>query len=153
MMGESEDETSALWLANVERVVMEGYEADAIEQTIPSNLLGQLQQALYRSMKARQNLIGLVQWELFSKDKYLVKRALVSLLLRAARNEDHRRFQRRRRHAAGSRRKNGASVCEQAGLLQHPCPRRRGRQAVELPALRRQPSAHDRAAVPRARYE
>ena len=77
MIGESEDETSALWLANVERVVIECYEAEGIEQTIPSNQLGQLQQALYRSMKARRNLIGLVRWELFSRDKYLVRRALV----------------------------------------------------------------------------
>jgi hypothetical protein len=77
MMPEQDDETSSLWLANIERVSMECYDEEGIERTLVSSQLGQLQQALYRSMKARKSLIGLVGWELFSKDKFLVKRALV----------------------------------------------------------------------------
>ncbi len=43
-----------------------------------SSQLGVLQNALYRTMKARKSLIGLIRWELFSKDKFLIKRTLVS---------------------------------------------------------------------------
>jgi superfamily I DNA and/or RNA helicase len=77
MMPEQDEETSSLWLANIERVAIECYDEDGIERSLASSQLGQLQQALYRSMKARRSLIGLVAWELFSKDKFLVKRALV----------------------------------------------------------------------------
>jgi len=77
MVPETEDETSALWLANIERVIMACFEGVAIEKSLPAAQLGQLQVALHRSMKVRKSLIGLIRWELFSKDKYLVKRALV----------------------------------------------------------------------------
>ncbi len=77
MSAELDEETSSLWLANMERVAMECYDEDGIEQSLASAQLGQLQQALYRSMKSRKNLVGLLLWELFSKDKFLVKRALV----------------------------------------------------------------------------
>ncbi len=78
MMPEPEDETSALWLANMERVIMECYDGNGVEKSIPSNQLGQLQTALHRSMKSRRSLIAMIGWELFSKDKYLIKRALVA---------------------------------------------------------------------------
>ncbi len=77
MSPESNEETSSLWLANSERVVLECFDDDGIELSIPLVQLGVLQQALSRSMKARRSLIGLIRWELFSKDKYVVKRALV----------------------------------------------------------------------------
>jgi len=77
MSVESDEETSSLWLANSERVILDCFDEDGIELSIPLAQLGVLQQALSRSMKARRSLIGLIRWELFSKDKYLVKRALV----------------------------------------------------------------------------
>lgn len=77
MSSESDEETSSLWLANSERVILECFDEDGIELSIPSAQLGVLQQALSRSMKSRRSLIGLIRWELFSKDKYVVKRALV----------------------------------------------------------------------------
>ena len=77
MLPEKDDETSSLWLANIERVLLECFDGDGVEQVIPAAQLGQLQKALYRSMRSRRSLIGLVIWELFSKDKFLVKRALV----------------------------------------------------------------------------
>lgn len=77
MIGETEDETSSLWLANMERVLMDCFEGEGVEKSIPSSQLGQLQLALERTRKARKNIFGLIYWELFSKDKFLVKRALV----------------------------------------------------------------------------
>ncbi|UXE67536.1 MAG: DUF4011 domain-containing protein [Chryseotalea sp. WA131a] len=77
MISETEDETSSLWLANMERVLMDCFEGEGVEKSIPSSQLGQLQLALEQTRKARKNIFGLIYWELFSKDKFLVKRALV----------------------------------------------------------------------------
>lgn len=77
MLEEDDDETSALWLANIERLVLSCFEEEGPESSLSTNQLGALQQALYRRMKARRSLIGLIRWELFSKDKFLIKRALV----------------------------------------------------------------------------
>ncbi|MEQ8423728.1 MAG: DUF4011 domain-containing protein, partial [Cyclobacteriaceae bacterium] len=77
MIDEPDEETSSLWLANIERVALACFEEEGPEASLSSGQLGALQQALYRSMKARRSLIGLIRWELFSKDKFLIKRALV----------------------------------------------------------------------------
>jgi len=77
MMGEGEEETNLSWLSNIERVAMECHEGVGIERFVASAQLGQLQLALYRTADARKSLFGLIRWELFSKDKYLVKRTLV----------------------------------------------------------------------------
>ncbi len=77
MIEEPEEETSMLWLSNIERVALACFEEDGPEASLPTSQLGTLQQALYRSLKARRSLIGLIRWELFSSDKFLIKRALV----------------------------------------------------------------------------
>ena len=78
MTDESDEETSSLWLSNTRRVVNDCFAEEGPEVSTPSNQLGAFQKALSRSMKARKNLIGLVRWELFSEDKYLIKRVLVN---------------------------------------------------------------------------
>ncbi len=78
MVPEQDEETSALWLSNIEKNLMTCFEGEGPEASTPSFQLGNLQKALYRSMKARKSLFGLVRWELFSKDKFLIKRVLVS---------------------------------------------------------------------------
>ena len=77
MVTEQEEETSALWLSNVEKNMMSCFDDIGPEIHTQAFQLGTLQKALYRSMKARKNLFGLVRWELFSKDKFLIKRTLV----------------------------------------------------------------------------
>lgn len=78
MAGENEEQTSALWLLNMERVINECFEGEGVELSVATAQLGQFQQALNRSMQARRSLIGLIRWELFSTDKVLIKRALVA---------------------------------------------------------------------------
>ncbi|MFM8914445.1 MAG: DEAD/DEAH box helicase, partial [Flammeovirgaceae bacterium] len=77
MVNETEEETSALWLANTERVLLDCYQGDGVELVVPAHQLGTLQMAVERTRKARRNIFGLLYWELFSKDKFLVTRALV----------------------------------------------------------------------------
>lgn len=57
---------------------MHCFEGEGPEAHTPTAQLGVLQKALYRTMKARKSLVGLIRWELFSKDKYLIKRTLVA---------------------------------------------------------------------------
>jgi len=51
-------------------------QGDGPEVSVSPHHLGQLMKALQRSMKARRNLIGLIVWELFSKDKIFITRVL-----------------------------------------------------------------------------
>jgi AAA domain/Protein of unknown function (DUF4011) len=82
MISEQADETSSLWLSNMERVLTDCFQHDGIETSLASSQLGQFQEALRRSMKARRGLIGWIRWELFSKDKMLIIRTLLSNGLR-----------------------------------------------------------------------
>lgn len=75
---EPEGDASPLWLANMEKMMVECFDEEGPELSVPTQQLGQLHQALYRSMKSRRSLIGLVRWELFSKDKFLVTRIIVN---------------------------------------------------------------------------
>ncbi len=77
MISEQEEETSSLWLSNIERVVAGCYDAEGPELSVSLPQLGQFQEALRRSMKARKSIFGLIRWELFSRDKYLIQRTLV----------------------------------------------------------------------------
>ncbi len=78
MIAERDDETSILWLANVERVSLNCFGHENPEVTITSDQLGKFQEVLQYRMKARKNFIRLMRWELFSDDKFLVKRVLVA---------------------------------------------------------------------------
>lgn len=78
MVHEAEEDTSSLWLANMEKMIAECFDEEGPELTIAPAQLGQFQLALYRSMKSRRSLYGLIRWELFSRDKFLIKRTLVA---------------------------------------------------------------------------
>ena len=78
MSREREGQTNTLWLQNMQRVIDDYFIGDGPEVSVESAQLGKFQQALHRSLKANKNLISWIRWQLFSEDKYLVKRALVS---------------------------------------------------------------------------
>ena len=78
MWDEDDDETSLLWLANIERVAMSCFEGENPEVTIPNNQLGVFQEALQHRMDARTNVFRWILWEIFSKEKGLVKRVLIA---------------------------------------------------------------------------
>lgn len=77
---------STLWLSNTERVLMECYKGLGPEVSLPADQLGKFQETLQRSMDARSSILRLIQWGLFSKDKYWIKRVLVENQLK--RNRD-----------------------------------------------------------------
>jgi len=77
MVGHPDSDTSSLWLSNTERVLLECYKGVGPETSLPADQLGKFQEVLQRSMDARKSLVRLIQWSLFSKDKYFIKRVLV----------------------------------------------------------------------------
>jgi DNA polymerase IIIc chi subunit len=76
MLNEKEEETSLLWLSNIERVLMNCYEGMGPEIHTPLGDLGKLQKVLRQCMVARRSLIRFIRWE-FSDNKYFLKRILV----------------------------------------------------------------------------
>lgn len=94
MMPEKSTETSSLWLSNVERMMMDDFAGDGPEASVPVELLGHFQKALYRSMKARKSLWSWLRWKLFSKDKIMITRALVANQL-LSEKEDFEKLERK----------------------------------------------------------
>ncbi|MDH5474053.1 MAG: AAA domain-containing protein [Cyclobacteriaceae bacterium] len=78
----SDNETDLLWLTNTERVLMQCYHGVGPELSLNDDELGKFQETLQRNMEARKGLLKLVKWQLFSKDKYFIKRVLVANDLR-----------------------------------------------------------------------
>jgi hypothetical protein len=76
MVNELDDETSLLWLANTERVILNCYNGSHPEITLPTNQLGKFQEVLQQCMDARGNIIRYIRWELFSKEKTFVRSVL-----------------------------------------------------------------------------
>jgi len=73
-----DSDTDMLWLSNTERVLMECYKGVGPELSLKTEELGKFQEVLQRSIQSRKGLIKMIRWELFSKDKYMIKRVLVS---------------------------------------------------------------------------
>lgn len=67
-----------LWINNIERVLMECYKGFGPEVSLDSKDLGKFQEVLQRAISSRKNIFKWVRWKLFSKEKYQIKRVLVS---------------------------------------------------------------------------
>lgn len=78
MADETDDETSLLWFSNMERVIMNCFTDVGPEVSLPANQLVNFQEVLQKRMDARKNIIRHIRWKLFSKDKALLNRVLVS---------------------------------------------------------------------------
>lgn len=78
MADEPDDETSLLWFSNVERMVMNCFEDPGPEISLATDQLVKVQNVLQKRMSARTNLIRLIRWKLFSKEKFALNRVLSS---------------------------------------------------------------------------
>lgn len=74
----SDDETSSLWLANQARVVSDCFKGVGAELSIPALELGSFQQALGKTVRMRKGVLSRMYWELFFKEKGVIKRALLA---------------------------------------------------------------------------
>lgn len=78
MVAEKDDETSLLWLQNMQRVCMNCFDFPGVEATLRDEQMGTCQVALQERLRARKNFIRLIRWELFSEHKFFLKRVLVA---------------------------------------------------------------------------
>lgn len=67
-----------LWIQNIQRVITDLFKSEEPEKTLETSQLGPFQQALHRCLRARKNIFTLLRWQLFSKEKFLIKRTLVA---------------------------------------------------------------------------
>lgn len=70
--------TDMLWLTNTERVVMDCYDGEGVEQSLSSEQLGKFQEVIEKALKARRNLFSYIRWSLTNKDKFLIKRVITA---------------------------------------------------------------------------
>jgi hypothetical protein len=78
MADEDDDETSLLWISNVERMILNCFDGPGVENSLPTDKLVSFQEVLHDRMKAKGNFFKLIRWELTSKDKVWLKRVLVA---------------------------------------------------------------------------
>lgn len=78
MASEKDEETSLLWLQNMQRICMNCFDYPGIEATLPDGQMGLCQMALQERLQARKSIIRLIRWELFSEHKFFLKRVLVA---------------------------------------------------------------------------
>lgn len=77
MLRVPDEETSLLWLSNVERVLMSCYDGSGPEIETPAEELGKLQHVLRQCMSARRNLFRYLRWQ-FSGDKAFLRRVVTA---------------------------------------------------------------------------
>ena len=66
------------WFLIRENVIMDCFKRSGIESSIPVEELGKFQEALEKCIKARKRYDKWLRWWFFSKDKYLIKKAIVA---------------------------------------------------------------------------
>lgn len=67
-----------LWIANMERLVMQCYKGAGPEISLEKEDLGRFQEVLERAIKTRKSIFKWFYWRLFSKDKVFITRVLVA---------------------------------------------------------------------------
>ena len=66
------------WLSRMERTMMACFRGVGVEASLKSADLGKFQEVLRSAMNARKNPFSWLKWRLFSKEKTLLKRAIVA---------------------------------------------------------------------------
>lgn len=77
MIHEHDDETSLLWLQNMERVCMICFDGSGIESTLQADQIAQTQVALHKRMVSRRGIIKQIRWKL-SDHRYFLKRVVIA---------------------------------------------------------------------------
>jgi superfamily I DNA and/or RNA helicase len=67
--GKIDKDADPLWLANIERIVLECYEGAGVETSLDVNELGKFQQLLKRAEDSRSGIVKWISWQTASNDK------------------------------------------------------------------------------------
>ncbi|MGD1890794.1 MAG: AAA domain-containing protein [Cyclobacteriaceae bacterium] len=69
IVGKIDKDADPLWLANIERVILECYQGPGVETSLDMDDLGKFQQLLKRAEDSRSGIIKWLSWQTASKDK------------------------------------------------------------------------------------
>ena len=69
IVGKIDKDADPLWLANIERIVLECYEGPGVETTLNVDDLGKFQQLLKRAEDSRSGIVKWLSWQTASQDK------------------------------------------------------------------------------------
>jgi hypothetical protein len=78
MADEKDEETSLLWVQNIERLMLNCFDGVGMETSLRNDQIGLCQTALQERMKARKNWYKRYRWELFSEHNFFLKRVMIS---------------------------------------------------------------------------
>ena len=78
MMVVDKVEMDLLWLTNVERVLLDCFKGEGPEISLKATELGKFQEVLERAIASRKGVFRSMHWQLFSKDKFWIKRVMVA---------------------------------------------------------------------------
>jgi len=67
--GKIDKDADPLWLANIERVVLECYEGPGVETSLDIDDLGKFQQLLKRAEESKSGIVKWISWQTASQDK------------------------------------------------------------------------------------
>lgn len=78
MIGHRDENTNALWLTNIQRLLNNCYMDGGIESTLDVKQLGELQKILNQRRQANKRPSQWIKWVLFAKEKYFLKKVVVA---------------------------------------------------------------------------
>ena len=78
MFHHSDDNTNALWLSNVQRVINDCFKDGGIESSLPSKDLGTLQKVIQLRRQSRKRPTKWIHWLLFFKRKVFFEKSISS---------------------------------------------------------------------------
>jgi hypothetical protein len=78
MFGHKDENTNALWLTNIQRLINNCYLDGGIESTLEVKQLGEIQKILNQRKQANKRPIQWIKWVLFAKEKYFLKKVAVA---------------------------------------------------------------------------
>ncbi|MBK6267004.1 DUF4011 domain-containing protein [Marivirga sp. S37H4] len=74
----SDENTNLLWLSNIQRIINDCFKNGGIESSLSGNNLGMLQNVLQVRSQSRKRPTQYINWHLFSKEKYFLKKVAVA---------------------------------------------------------------------------
>jgi len=87
IMSTSPKDADNLFIRNVEKNIMLCFEGAGIEKSLPVSVLGKFQEALQKMFESRRNVFKWIRWILFSKDRPMIRKALINNQLSVRRRD------------------------------------------------------------------
>lgn len=78
LSAQHEESVTTQWLEEMENLCMNCYDVHGVETTLSTQQIIPAQHALHARMKAGGNILGMLRWRLFAKERFFLKRVLIA---------------------------------------------------------------------------